>query len=340
MADEALTLYYRHPASLEHDTGHHPENAGRIRHIEAALAERGPRDLDRLEPPRATREELERVHASDHVDAIERLCEAGGGMIDMDTVASEASWEAALRAAGAGAEAVRRLLAGEAQAAFCGLRPPGHHAERSRAMGFCLFNNVAVAAGQAIAAGCDRVLVLDWDVHHGNGTEEIFRESDGVLYASIHQAPLYPGTGHADYEGEGAGLGYTVNMPVGAGAGAEEFLALLEHVVDPVARQFRPGLIAVSAGYDAHRADPLASCLLDEDAYRHMSRRVARLGAELGAPVLVCLEGGYALDALAASVLATLEGLTDGGEPAAADHSLSEPHRSRVARRWALSAAG
>ena len=325
-----MTLYYRHGASLEHDTGAHPENAQRIRHIEAALAAAGWPGIRRVEAPRAAREQLARAHDAEHIEAIERFCASGGGMIDVDTVVSEASWEAALRAAGAAAEAAERLLAGEAEAAFCGLRPPGHHAERSRAMGFCLFNNVAVAAEHALASGAERVLILDWDVHHGNGTEEIFCESDRVLYASIHQAPLYPGTGASGYTGAGRGEGYTLNLPVAAGTGSEEFLSLVQHVVVPVARRFDPGLLAISAGYDAHREDPLASCMLNDDAYRQMSASMAHLGRELGAPILVCLEGGYDPRALAASVRATLEGLADEAEPATADPALSAEHRARA----------
>jgi acetoin utilization deacetylase AcuC-like enzyme len=329
-----LTLYYSHPSSLRHETGGHPENAGRIRAIDAALGGAA-LELERREPPRASREQLERVHTPDHVSAIEELCASGGGMIDMDTIASEGSWEAALHGAGAAADAVDRLLAGESSAAFCGLRPPGHHAERERAMGFCLFNNIAVAAEQAIAAGgAERVLILDWDVHHGNGTEEIFSASDRVLYSSIHQWPLYPGTGPADYEGDGPGEGYTINLPVEPGADSERFLALVQHVVVPVARAFEPGLIAISAGFDAHRADPLASCLVDEDGYRQMSATVRDVAAELDVPVLVCLEGGYDPDALAASVVATLEGLAGSDAPPLADRDLAEPHRARVARRW------
>lgn len=206
-------------------------------------------------------------------------------------------------------------------------------------MGFCLFNSIAVAARHSIAVGgAERVLIFDWDVHHGNGTEEIFKASSDVLYASVHESPLYPGTGAAGFEGEGEGEGYTINLPVAAGADSERFLALVDHVVAPVAHRFRPGLIAISAGFDGHRADPLASCLVDEEGYRRMSARIATLGAELGAPVLVCLEGGYAPGALAASVLATLDGLrAGGGEPAGeTTRELAEPHRARVARRWGL----
>ena len=332
-----MALYLSHPSSHRHDTGPHPENAGRLVAIEAALESAELPHLERVEAPAATREQLRRAHSERHIDALEAFCADGGGMIDMDTLASVGSWEAALHAAGGAANAAERLLAGEARAAMCGLRPPGHHAERERAMGFCLFNNAAVAATHALAA-CDaeRVLVLDWDVHHGNGTEAIFADSDAVLYASIHQWPLYPGTGAAEYSGEGAGEGFTVNLPVGPGADGDEFLALVQHVVAPVARAYDPGLIVVSAGYDAHRDDPLASCAVDTGAYGEMTATVRDLGGELGAPVLVLLEGGYSPSALADSVVATLEAL-DGDAPARdAPREPAAPHRTRVGERWSL----
>jgi len=336
-----LTLFYRHPASYDHDTGQHPENAGRIEALDRAIDETPPTDLEIVEAPLATHEQIERVHGAPHVAAIEALCRSGGGMIDFDTVASEGSWEAVLRASGAGCEAVDRLLGADAPAAFCALRPPGHHAERNRSMGFCLFNHIAVAAEHAIVAhGAARVLILDWDVHHGNGTEEIFRASDRVLYVSIHQSPLYPGTGPASYVGEGAGEGYTVNLPVPAGSGSAEFTSLVEHVVVPLAREFQPALIAVSAGFDAHRADPLASCLVDEGGYAAMAAAMSAVGRELGAPVLACLEGGYDPSALASSVLATLSGLTGEveGEPPASDPEFAAPYRARLATHWRLDA--
>ncbi len=307
-------LYIRHPSSFEHDTGGHPENAGRLRAIEAAMEEADWLGLERVEAPAATEEQLLRVHPHTHIEKIREISERGGGMIDMDTIASAGSYGAALHSAGAAVHGVDRIMAREAPFAFCGTRPPGHHCETAQAMGFCLFNNVAVAARHALAErGAERVLVLDWDVHHGNGTEEIFYDTDEVLYASIHQSPLYPGTGGRGEAGSGAGAGYTLNMPVPPGAGREEFLAAIDDEVLPRAREYRPDLIAISAGYDAHRDDPLANCTLLEADYAEMTRRIKALAEQLGAPILICLEGGYAPEALAASVVATLAALGDGG---------------------------
>jgi acetoin utilization deacetylase AcuC-like enzyme len=303
-------LYLRHQLSLQHDTGAHPERADRIRAIEAELERHDWLGLELVEAPAATREQLLRVHSSAHVDAIEELSGSGGGMLDLDTVASERSFDAALRSAGGAAHAVDRLLSGEARFGFCGLRPPGHHAERDRAMGFCLFNNAAVAATQALSEhGAGRVFVLDWDVHHGNGTAAIFYDTDSVLYTSIHQSPLYPGTGAASERGSGAGAGYTLNLPVPPGAGGEDFLDLVRDRVVPTLRDYEPKLVVISAGYDAHRSDPLAQCRLEDADYGAMASRVAEAAQAVGAPILVCLEGGYELDALAGSVRETISAL-------------------------------
>jgi len=305
--------------------------------IEQALEARKWAGLDVCEAPLGTKAQIARVHDSAHIDAIESFCASGGGMIDMDTVVSEGSWAATLRATGAACEAVERLLGGATHSAFCALRPPGHHAERDRAMGFCLFNTIAVAAEHAIVnGGAERVLILDWDVHHGNGTEAIFKASDRVLYSSIHEWPLYPGTGAADYVGEGAGEGFTINMPVTAGSGNEEFLALIQHVVAPIAHSYQPDLLAISAGFDAHRADPLASCSVEADGYGRMAAAIRRLGEELKAPILVCLEGGYELTALAESVVATLDGLGSHTDPGRTDPELVARHVDRARRHWPL----
>jgi acetoin utilization deacetylase AcuC-like enzyme len=327
-------LYVRHPSSYEHDTGGHPENARRLSAIEEALSGRDWLGLELVEAPRAQREALLRVHSAAHIDSIEALSARGGGMIDLDTVASAGSWEAALHAAGGAMHAAERLIA-EGGFAFCGLRPPGHHAERDRAMGFCLFNNVAVAVADALEnVATERVLVLDWDVHHGNGTEAIFYDSAEVLYATIHQSPLYPGTGAAMDVGSGEGEGFTVNLPVPPGSGPDEFLALVQHVVVPIAREWRPDLICISAGYDAHRDDPLANCELDDAAYGDMSATMRDIAAELGAPLLICLEGGYALGALSRSVVATLEALTSERPSREAPAEPVAPYRGRLERFW------
>jgi len=332
-------LYLRHPSSFEHDTGAHPESARRLTAIEAALSERDWLGLELVEAPAAEREQLLRVHEAAHVDAIERLSARGGGAIDLDTVASVGSWQAALHSAGGAAHAVDRLIGdgadGALRFAFCGLRPPGHHAGRARAMGFCLFNNAGVAATQALSEhGAERVLVLDWDVHHGNGTEAIFYESAEVLYVSIHQSPLYPGTGAVSDIGRGAGEGYTVNLPVPPGTGTREYLSLVQHLVLPLGREWRPQLLIISAGYDAHREDPLAQCELDDAAYWQMAAMVRELGGQLEVPVLVCLEGGYALEPLARSVVATLESLGGDAEPPEADPEPAAGYRDRFSRHW------
>jgi acetoin utilization deacetylase AcuC-like enzyme len=327
-------LYVRHPSSFEHDTGGHPENARRVTAIEEAMSERDWLGMELVEAPAATREQLERVHTAAHVDSIEEFSERGGGPIDLDTVASAGSWRAALHAAGGAVHATERLLS-EGGFAFCGLRPPGHHAERDRAMGFCLFNNVAVAAAHAIAElGVERVLVLDWDVHHGNGTESIFYGSSQVLYSSIHQSPLYPGTGAATDFGSDGGEGFTVNLPVPPGSGSDEFLSLLQAVVVPIGRASEPELICISAGYDAHRDDPLANCELDDSAYADMAASMRALSVELGVPVLICLEGGYSLGALSRSVVATLEAFSDERESRRAPLEPAGPYCERLASFW------
>ncbi|HKO39260.1 MAG TPA: histone deacetylase, partial [Solirubrobacterales bacterium] len=261
----------------------------------------------------ASEEELLLVHPREHVEGIRELCRSGGGAIDIDTFAGEASYEAALQSAGGACEMTRTLLGGEARIGFSAGRPPGHHAETARAMGFCLFDNIAVAAALAIAElGIERVFILDWDVHHGNGTAEIFRHRSDVLFASLHQGGIFPGTGAREETGSGPGEGFTINLPVPAGSEEGLWLSLLEREVLPAAARFEPQLVLVSAGFDAHRDDPLAECQLEATSFGRMASLVRDAAAEWGAPVGAVLEGGYALEALAESVVATMSALADG----------------------------
>jgi acetoin utilization deacetylase AcuC-like enzyme len=315
MADR---VFFSHEASLRHDTGGHPERAERITAIERTLERSGWHGFERRDAPAVERALLERCHDAGYVAALERFCAAGGGNLDVDTVASEGSWDAALRAAGGAVAVVDALLGGEAAYGFAAGRPPGHHATHARAMGFCLFNNVALAAIHALTVrGLERVLILDWDVHHGNGTNDLFHETDAVLYASIHQSPLYPGTGAAEDQGTGAGEGFTLNLPVAAGSGDDVFVELVVERVRPRALAYRPQLILISAGYDAHVDEVLlgCECRVTTAGYGQLTLAVRELAGELGVGLGFVLEGGYSLEALAASVAATLAQLEDAQAP-------------------------
>jgi acetoin utilization deacetylase AcuC-like enzyme len=309
-------LYFSHPSSLEHDPRQglpgHPEQPARLRAIEAALTERDWLGWERREAPAASEQELMLVHSRQHVERIRDLCRSGGGAIDVDTFAGERSYEAALHAAGGACAMMRALLAGEAEVGFCALRPPGHHAEPERAMGFCLFDSIAVAAALAIAElGLERVLILDWDVHHGNGTAEIFRNRDDVLFASIHQGGIFPGTGRREDTGTGPGAGCTINLPVPAGSEEDLWVSLIEEEILPAAAAFRPQLVLISAGFDAHRDDPLAECRLEASSFGRMATLVKGAARSWGAPLGAVLEGGYDLTALADSVVATMSALAE-----------------------------
>jgi acetoin utilization deacetylase AcuC-like enzyme len=336
-------LYFSHPACLDHDPAAvmpgHPERPERLLAIERLLGERDWLGWERREAPAASEAELELAHSAEHVRAIRDLCAAGGGAIDPDTYAVEASWEAARRAAGGACAMVRALVGGEDRVGFCGTRPAGHHAERERAMGFCLFDNLAVAAELATRElGARRVFVVDWDVHHGNGTAEIFRRRDDVLVANIHQGGIFPGTGPLSDVGSGPGEGYTINLPVPQGSGEDLWLSLLEHIVLPAGRSFEPDLVLISAGFDAHSADPLAGCRLDAGSFAQLACQVRDFAAELGAPVGAVLEGGYDVSALAECVAATLSALGGEGEAvsAAPDPLLTSRAAAQFARYWSL----
>lgn len=333
-------LYFSDPSSLEHDPRDampgHPESPPRLVAIERRLEEEGWLGWERRPAPAASTAELELVHTPRHVAAIRELSEAGGGAIDVETYAGPDSYRAAAHAAGGAAAMARALLAGEATAGFSALRPPGHHTEPERAMGFCLFNSVAVAAALATGElGAARVLILDWDVHHGNGAEAIFRERDDVLLITIQQELIWPGTGLADDVGEGRGEGFTINLPVPEGSGRNVYLSLIDRVVAPVAGEFAPELILISAGYDAHVEDPLAGLALGAEDFGQMAVEVRELGARLDAPVGAVLEGGYAPNALADSVAATMRALGGaGGSLAAPETAVAAEAAARVARFW------
>ena len=298
------TLLYTHRACLDHDPGrHHPESPARLRAVLAALDDPEFARLERREAPEADREDLLRVHPLRHVESIlGAVPKTGHAGIDADTVLSPASGEAALRAAGAVVAAVDAIMAREGDNAFCAVRPPGHHAEPQQAMGFCLFNNAAIGALRARQAhGLARVAVIDFDVHHGNGTQAAFETDGSLFYASTHQYPLYPGTGSA---GE-TGVGNIVNVPLRPMSGSGQFrLALTERIL-PALDVFRPEFVLVSAGFDAHRDDPLAQLMLDEADYTWVTERLLEIAFRHAKGRLVAtLEGGYDLPALAASAAA------------------------------------
>jgi acetoin utilization deacetylase AcuC-like enzyme len=262
-----------------------------------------------LDPRPASIDQLLAVHTQHHIEYIRRICESGGGLLDGgDTSAVRESFDVALLAAGSVLCAIDAAVNGSVDSAFCAVRPPGHHAERNQPMGFCLFNNVAVGARYAQSAhNMKNIAVLDWDVHHGNGTQHIFEDDASVLYISLHQYPFYPGTGARTERGSGPGEGHTVNIPLPAGSGDREYFAAFDETVLPALHSFRPDLLLISAGFDAHRDDPLGGMSLTEESFAKMTGMVMGI-----APVVSVLEGGYDLDALARSIESHLRVLIEG----------------------------
>lgn len=303
------TGFYTHQACLAHDTGHgHPESSERLASILRLLDDPIYAALDRREAPRATREQLARIHTQRYIDEVFAAVPAiGFGELDGDTVLSPNSGEAALRAAGAMTAAIHAVMAGELKNAFCAVRPPGHHAERDIAMGFCIFNNVAIGAAEALEMfHLKRVAIFDFDVHHGNGTQHIFAADARVLYASTHQSPLYPGTGAKSERG----VGNIVNAPLPPYAGSEEFRDACENIILPAIERFRPEILLISAGFDAHRADPLASLEFEAEDYAWITDELVALAAQhCQGRIISTLEGGYDLAALAESTATHVEAL-------------------------------
>jgi len=302
------TIFVSHPDYTKHLTGPgHPERPDRITAITKAVEQSPLVDsFERITPDPATPEELAAVHTQAYIDYVREVAAHGGGALDPDTVASPASYEIARLSAGGALAATRAVLEGRARTAFAAIRPPGHHALADRAMGFCLFNNVAVAAADATRrAGLPRVCILDWDVHHGNGTQDLFYRDGRVLYISLHQENWYPGTGAIEETGEGDGAGFTINIPLPAGTGDGGYRTVFEEVIVPVLQLSAPQLLLISAGYDAHFDDPLGGMLLTAAGFGTLADLVAQTRPDRGGVVGI-LEGGYHLAHLATSVLATL----------------------------------
>lgn len=338
---DATVLYATHPSFSQHQTGPlHPERTARLRAVEQGVRETG-LTIRTLSPPLASRDVLELVHEPSYLDAVERFCRAGGGHLDLDTVVAPSSWEAALRAAGSGPAAVEEISASDGlRLAFLALRPPGHHATSNRAMGFCLINSIAVTAGWLASRG-ERVAIVDWDVHHGNGTQEIFYDDSNVLYVSIHQFPFYPYEGAVEEVGADAGVGATINIPVPASTAGDVYRMAWDEIICPVITQHDPDWILVSAGYDAHADDPLAELRLQAGDFGWMASRLS--GLRGGKPVLFFLEGGYHLPALTSSVAASLRGFfEETPEPSSEFRSTDEGFRSierakvMAGRFWSL----
>jgi len=306
-----MTLLYTDPLFLRHDTGRHPERAERLRSISARIREAGL--LARCTPGRYTplgEPVVKELHTPDMVERAKLVSRSGGGWIDADTHVSPQSFDVALAAAGACASAVEAVLSGADRTALCLVRPPGHHATPAQSMGFCLFNNVGLAAHHALTVrDLARILIVDWDVHHGNGTQEIFYTDPRVLFFSIHRFGhgFYPGTGAADETGQGRGLGFTRNEPVRFGSPRHDYHSRFRNALEESAERIKPELVLVSAGFDAHRDDPIGSLGLETEDFEVLTREVLEVAkVHAGGRVVSCLEGGYDLDALAASVEAHL----------------------------------
>ncbi len=347
------TTVFFDPLYLEHDTGFgHPERAERLEAAMETLRSTGLAEKVSIASPRdASEEEIGLVHPQPYIDVVREVAQSGGGWLDADTHVSPRSFHAALRSAGAALEGLERIFSGESDNAFCLARPPGHHATATRGMGFCLFNNNAVAARFAMEKyGIERVFILDWDAHHGNGIQDIFYGDERVLYVSLHQYPHYPGSGSYHEVGSGSGKGFTVNFPLPARTGEDVYLLAFDEVILPIAREYRPQLVLISAGYDAHFSDPLCSMMLKATSYAEMAARLKSLAEETcGGKMMAVLEGGYNLEGVARSIANTVavlageelrvedEEVFGGGMPTSArGKEVVEATRSAVAPFWKI----
>lgn len=342
VADAAI---FFDPLFEQHETGFgHPERPERLPVALSALKESGLLDKVEVKSPRdATVDEIELVHTPKYIEVVKKVADSGGGNLDMDTALSGASYRAALRAAGALLDSVDGCLNGDFQRSFCLVRPPGHHALPGRGMGFCLFNNIAIGACYAMSKKKRRrVMIVDWDAHHGNGTQQIFYDDPAVLYVSLHQYPHYPGTGWLDETGRGKGKGYTMNFPFPPGTGEEHYLQAFEKVIIPAGRRFAPELLMLSAGYDSHDGDLLCSMRLTDSSYGKLTDCLVGLAdACCGGMLIVTLEGGYNLEAEARSIVQTVAGLSGVDVPSKDDspRPTAYPDRAsevieQTARQW------
>lgn len=323
----------RDPAYLKHSAGAgHPEKPERLKAINDMIENHALKNEFVDTPAReASLAELAWIHSTDHIERVQKTAKRELTRFDMETAANSNSYQAALRAVGGALEAVKAVLEHKSDSAFAFVRPPGHHAERAQAMGFCLFNNIAVAACYAIESfNLQRVLIIDWDVHHGNGTMHSFYDSDKVLYFSVHEHPHYPGTGRIDEIGRGPGEGFTLNVPLAPGQQNRDYLAVMRYVLEPIALEYDPDLVLISAGFDAHLQDPLANMKLSSDGFGEMMRIVNAIAEKCcqNRTVLV-LEGGYDLQALAQSVSKVLSALL--GPRSEQEQSASSPAGSSAA---------